>query len=138
MEYFAKNKSPYYGVFQSCIMLFLFTAGMILFFYIIFGNFTMMQGKEKTYCALGFGGLVGSLFSLSCAIAGLFKGTFIIVKNRIVEFFENLSISFKFAIKYYIENIKEYGIVFWIFLTIIAINVAVTIYGFVNHFALID
>ena len=61
-------------------------------------------------------------------MAGLFKGTFSVVWERTKEFFSNLSISLKFAVKYYFENIKEYGIVFWIYFDILSITLAVTIY----------
>ena len=75
---------------------------------------------------------VTTLFNLSCIIAGLFKGTFIVVVRRIRDFFENLTISFKFAIKSYIVDLKEGGITFWIYFLIIVLDVILFAIGLVN------
>ena len=88
-----------------------------------------MSDIQTLYSSLAFGFGVGFLFQFSCVIAGLFKGTLKVVLKRLKEFFSNLSISVKFAYKYYFENIKEEGIVFWIFFTIIGSTLAVTLFG---------
>ena len=74
----------------------------------------------------------GFLFQMGCVIAGLFKGTFKVVVARVKEFFSNLSVNFKFAIKYYWENIKSEGIVFWIYFLIIGSTFAVTLIGIIK------
>lgn len=136
MEYQGKEKSTYYGVWQSCLLLIIVPIAMYFFFNWVFKSFGM-PAEERKYCALAFGFLIGSLFSLSCALAGLFKGTFTVIKNRISEFFGNLSISFKFACRYYWENIKEYGVVFWIFFIIIGATIGTCVYSFIKYFEVI-
>ena len=64
------------------------------------------------YSALMFGFGVTTLFNLACIISGLFKGTFTIVLDRVKDFFENASISFKFAIENYFYDLKTGGITF--------------------------
>ncbi len=133
-----KTKSPYYGVFSSSIFLIGFTALMIFIFDLIFHKLAGLQGLERRYSALCFGSLVGDMFYISCCIAGLLKGKFKVVVNRIKEFKENLAISFKFAIKYYWENIKEEGIAFWIYFIVIFANFALTIYSFTRYFEIFN
>ena len=137
MEYQGKEKSPYYGVLLSSILLISSPFVMYLFFLFIFTRFRPYEVIANRYASISFGCLIAFLFQLSCAIAGLFKGTFKVVIVRLQEFFSNLSISFKFALKYYFENIKSEGIVFWIYFTILASTLFGCILGFVKYFELV-
>ena len=136
MEYEGKNKSPYYGVWQSALLMIAAPVAMYFFFKIPFVTYSKMSKEEIHYCSLAFGCGVAFLFQFSCVIAGLFKGTLKVVINRLKEFFGNLSISVKFAYKYYFENIKEEGVVFWIFFVIITTTLGVTLFGIFSYISI--
>lgn len=133
MEYEGKNKSPYYGVWQTALLLTAAPFLMTLFFKAIFDKYSKMTDPQILFSAMAFGCGVAFMFQLTCIIAGLFKGTLTVVIKRLKEFFGNLSISAKFAFKYYFENIKEEGIVFWIFFVIIGSTLGATIFGIFKY-----
>ena len=62
------------------------------------------------------------------------KGTFKVVINRVKNFFSNLTINFKFAIKYYWDDIKTEGVVFWIYFLIVGTTFAFTLVGIINSY----
>ena len=123
MEENGKNVSPYKGVFLTAF--FLIVAPLFFSFTldIFIGNDTQIE--ILTIIVFGFG--MGILFDLGCIIAGLMTGTFSIVKARVADFFDDLVVSFKFAVQSYFNNIKENGIVFWIYLSIMAATVVIFI-----------
>ena len=134
MEYVGKNKSPYYGVFLSSLLLIIVPILSFLLFFSIMNRYPDLNDQEVIYTSLFFGCGVAWIFQCSCVLAGLLKGTFKVVIDRLKEFFGNLSISIKFAFKYYWENIKSEGVVFWIYFIIINSTLALAIYGGVNYF----
>lgn len=69
--------------------------------------------NNATAQALGFG-VGGTVFHLSCMVAGVFKEGFSAVAKRMADFKINASISFKFAVKCYFEDMKEDGVEFLI------------------------
>ena len=137
MEYEGKNKSPYYGIWQSAVLLTLAPFIMFVFFKVIFHLYTKMTPDQILYSSLAFGAGIASIFQLSCVVAGLFKGTLKVVLLRLKEFFGNLSISVKFAFKYYFENIKQEGIVFWIFFDIITATLGLTIFSIIKYISVL-
>ena len=133
MEYQGKEKSPYYGVWQSAVILTIVPIAVTLFFYWVIGKYSNMNDQQVLYSSIAFGCGVAFLFQLMCIIAGLFKGTLKVVINRLKEFVSNLSISAKFAFTYYFENIKSEGIVFWIFFVIIGTTLFMTLFGVFSY-----
>ena len=69
---------------------------------------------------------------MACIIAGIFKGTIVVIIKRIKEFFETLNISFKLAIKSYFDNVKEDGLVFYIYFIIVGTNLGLALYGLIK------
>ena len=136
MEYDGKNKSPYYGVWQSVLLLTFAPFIMFIFFKWVLHTYSKMTPDQILYSLLAFGSGVAFIFQFSCVIAGLFKGTLKVVIARLKEFFGNLSISVKFAYKYYFENIKEEGVVFWIFFVIITTTLGVTLFGIFSYISI--
>ena len=134
MEYDGKNKSPYHGFILSCLVLILVPCLLFLFVYSIVSKYSNLSKELNVYTAMGFGFCAGTLFHISCIIAGLFKGNFGVVIRRIGDFISNLFISKKLAFKLYKEDIIENGIVFWPYLFIILSCLGLSIYGFVNFF----
>ena len=132
MEYQGKDQNPYKGLLIQVSVLLIIPCLVYILFYTLFLRWTAHTKEEVIAMSLAFGFGIGTLFFLSCAIAGLFKGTFTVVINRVKEFFSNLKISFKFALRYYKENILEYGILFWVYLLVFGINLTLTLIGVNN------
>lgn len=136
MENNGKEKKVYQGVFGSSLILVFIPLLLFTIIYLCVKSDGRGSAELNLYFALMVGLGAGGLFQLSCGLCGLFKGTFKVVVNRVKEFFENLDIGFKFAFKYYIENIKAYGLVFWIYFLIIGTTWGFTIYGIIKSLEL--
>ena len=121
---------PYKGIMVKCIILIIVPLLLYLLFgYLIF-VFQSKFSKElnhATVLTLSFG--VGFLYQMTCVFVGLFKGSLKVVIRRVVDFFANLSISFKFARKMYWDDIVENGVVFWIAFPIIITTLSLALYG---------
>lgn len=141
MEYEGKNKSPYHGLLLSSIMLLLVPIFCTIILYFAF--IKTQKNTAESMCflmALGFGGMIGTLFNISCALAGLYKGTLSVILIRISKLFSNLAISFKYAMKQYFNDLITNGFSFWVYLLVLIINIAMMVVGFVlyiiNYFQL--
>ena len=132
MEYQGKNQDPYKGVIIQVSILLIIPLLVFCLLYLLFTKWTDYSRYEVISVSMAFGYGIGTLFFLSCVLSGLFKGTFIVVVDRIKEFFGNLKISFKFACRYYKENILQYGVLFWIYLLVFIINLTITLIGVFN------
>ena len=136
MEYDGKNQSPYHGFILSCIALIIVPCLLFLLVYSVVNKYSNLSKELTIYTAMGFGFCAGTLFHISCIIAGLFKGNFMVVVRRIGEFFSNFCISKKLAFKLYKEDIIENGVVFWPYLFIILSCLGLSLYGFFKFFTL--
>lgn len=125
MEENGRKVSPYKGVFLTSFFLIIAPLFFSFTIDIFMGNETEIENLSIVF--FGFG--MGIIFDIGCMIAGLMKGTFSVVQNRIATFKDDLIVSFKFACKSYINDIKENGIVFWIYLSIMILTVIVFIYN---------
>lgn len=134
MEYEGKTRSPYKGVLGSSLILISVPVLLFLIVFLIVSKFSNQSSEVDLNFSLMIGVGCGFLFQLSCIIAGLTKGTFKVVTNRVKNFFSNLTINFKFANKYYWEDIRSEGIVFWIYFLIVGSTFAATLIGFINSY----
>ena len=125
MEENGTKYSPYRGVFLTSFFLIIAPLFFCFTIDIFMGNDTTIE--NLTIFVFGFA--MGILFDLGCIIAGLMKGTFDVVKERVKTFFEDLIISIRFALESYFNDIKENGIVFWIYLSIMVATVWLFILG---------
>ncbi len=134
---FNPKKSPYQG--QIAVMLAL--AFPSAFFTLIFyGVISMWQGRFGVTLnwasAKAFGCGIGVVFHLCCSIMGTFKEHRVIVKERVKEFFSDLSISPKTAFKWYFDDLKTNGIAYWIDLLIIGINIWIFVNAVLDFIAI--
>lgn len=136
MEHDGKNISPYKGFWQCCLILIIVPFIPFGIFYAAFAKFSSFSSEMNLYSALGLGFGVGFLFHLSCVLAGLFKGTFKVVVNRIATFLSDLRTSKKLAIMVYKDDLRENGMVFWPYFFIIISNLGVSIFGIVKFISL--
>ena len=105
---------------------------MTLFFYLCIKQNSNYSKEMLLSSSITLGFLVALIFQLSCCLAGLLKGTLKVVLKRLKEFFENLSISFKYAINAYWENLLEFGCSFWLFAGIILFTTGGLAYGIIT------
>ena len=72
---------------------------------------------NKTFaCGVGFG--LGTIFHLSCIVAGAFDEPFILLKRRVADFFENLTVSPSLAFRCYAQDIRDDGVTFTVYFLI--------------------
>ena len=120
-----KSKPWYKGIFFICFFMLLVPIAFSLFFIYV----TKLSRTENLtvgiHTAKLLGCVCGLLFDGTCIITGLFKGTFSVVINRWKEFFLDLKVSFKFAIKNYFYDLVHSGVLFWVLCLIIGITVYV-------------
>ena len=134
MEHEGKTRSPYKGVFGSSLILTVVPILLFLFVLAVVKKFTNQPLSMDVNFSLMVGLGCGFLFQLTCVLSGLMKGTFKVVINRVKNFFSNLTINFKFALKYYWDDIKSEGVVFWIYFLILGTTFTFTLIGIINSY----
>ena len=125
--------NPKVTVKHECFTCLLLPLGTILFCFIIYLAFDKLSsGPEfaNLYYGLAFGCSTSFIFMLAFAVAGGLKNSFNIVVRRWMDFFESLQISFKYAVSEFFEQLKDEGMVFWLYILIMVVQVAVACYGF--------
>ncbi|MBQ4272178.1 MAG: hypothetical protein IJB95_00790 [Clostridia bacterium] len=118
-----KNKSPYHGVPLTAFLMILVPIAAYIFMRILVFKYQAWEQEEineATAKTLGFG--IGLLFHLSLVIAGILKESFLVVVRRVAGFFQDLKFSFKIAWNCYVENIREFGVAFWILFGLIIVH----------------
>ena len=120
MDHEHKNQSPYRGMWAICTVMIVAPIVVYIVFHFLFvecrANSPELNLASARFLASGF----GVLFHLSCAVAGAFKEPFAVVRNRVADFFGNLTVSLRFALKYYWEDMKLEGVAFLIYFIIMA------------------
>lgn len=132
------KKSPYRGILFTLIFLIGVPVGLYFFLKVILTTnapYREYDLNKYTAQALGFG--CGFLFQMCCVLCGLFKQSFKAVTKRVVNFFSNLTVSFKFAFTMYFDEIKEDGVVFWFYFYIIVFTAYFSVNGFINVISLL-
>ena len=129
MENENKKKSPYSGLWVSLLLLIGVPVSLFILFYVIIISNNLLGKELGLYTSLTFGFGIGLLFQFGCVVAGIFKEPVNAIIKRVKEFFEDLIISFGYAVKSYFENIKKDGFLFWIYLYIILFTLAIVAFS---------
>lgn len=106
----------------TCALVLIGTALFSLFIFYIFDKLSSGPKHANIYYGFGFGSAAGFLFMVSFIIAGGLKNSFSIVQERWADFIENLKISFGFALKDFFTHIKNEGMVFWLYILVMIIQ----------------
>ncbi len=125
--------SPYRGIVLHIFALVFPSVIMTWMFHAVIERWQPQFSAELNWAsakALGCG--IGVIFHLSLFLFNQFWEPFGAVKNRVRDFFENLSISPKMAFSSYIQDIKDHGIVFWIYFAIISANFGIALDAFLD------
>ena len=124
----------------TCALLAVSTFLFSLLIYAAFSSFSRGPEETNIYYGFGFGCATSFVFMLAFIVAGGLKNSYEIVVSRWMDFFESLQISFKFAISEFFENIKDDGMVFWLYILIMIIQVYVAYYCFsflIDYFGIV-
>ncbi len=133
------KKSPYHGILFGCFYLIVVPAAIFIVLYLAINiSWSQQQysGEINLATAKAFGCGCGSVFHLSCIIVGQLRESFHTVVERVKEFFINLFVSPALAVKCYWMDLKDGGVVFWIYLAVMGFNLYLTVDGFMDFFAL--
>ena len=109
---------PYRGFLVTCIVL----VGIPLLFFLLIrlwvnaGTPFPLPQNQRFAQGVGFG--LGTVFHLSCIVAGAFTEPFLLLQRRIVDFFENLMVSPSLAFRCYAEDVRDDGVTFTVYFLI--------------------
>lgn len=134
---FKPKKSPYQGLWAFILFMLLPSIVMSVIAYYAISRFQGQFGRDLNLASaktVGFG--LGICFHISCIIVGAFNEDFNAVKTRVKEFINNLTVSPKFALKWYWEDVKTLGLAFYIDLALLGLNVYVFADALRDYFAL--
>ena len=101
----------------------------LVFRAVIFENQTKFKDVVNEASAMGLGFGVGTVFHIACFIAGVFKDGIAVVLKRMSDFKDNLALSFGFAVKCYLQDMKEDGIEFLIELALMVTCLVLALKG---------
>lgn len=134
-----QNKSPYHGMLVAAVVMTLPSPIVTLVMYLLFNEFQPQFSHElnlTSAVAVGFG--VGTVYHMCCVITGAFADHWAVVKNRVKEFFADLTVSFPLAITWWYNDVKTNGLAFWIDTTILSLNFAVFLNGLIHFLKMMD
>lgn len=129
----AEKKSPYHGLGIVCAIL---IGVPFIFFWVFYGCFTLWGNKDgvlNVYGSIAFASMVGTLFHISLIITGLWKEPLQKIGTRISSFLEYYPIVKRKAFSVYLDDIKEDGIVFWIYLFIFLAILFCAVFFFLTY-----
>ncbi len=134
MDHQRKNGSPYAGIWAGIIILLIVPWSMYALFDNRFAVWLTRFSPEFNNASariVGFG--LGAMFHIFCMFSGAFKPTWQAVGTRMRNFKENLSVSFRYAVKEYGKDMKSDGVVFLIYSLVMLSNVillGIAVYDF--------
>lgn len=109
---------PYRGFLVTCIALIGIPLLFVLLIRLWINAGTPFPLPKNQSFAIGVGFGLGTVFHLSCIVAGAFTEPFLLLKRRIVDFFENLAVSPSLAFRCYLQDIRDDGVTFTVYFLI--------------------
>ncbi len=119
-----EEKSIYNGMLVKILFMCLPSILLTWLFYETINFYEPQFGYELNWNSaklLGTG--MGIIIHLLFLLDGAFKKDFAIVTNRIKDFFSYLSVSPKGVLKLYWDDVRENGMTFWIYFSVIIVNI---------------
>lgn len=126
------NKISFKNDLATALMIAIGTFLFVLFIKGIFAATKGLNDKISLYYGFAFGSGLSALFYLTFIISGGLRNAYNITVKRWSTLFEDLGISFKFAIKEYFNNIKEEGIALVCYIIVLIAQIITSYYGFVK------
>ncbi len=126
---FHRAKSPYDGVPVICAAMLLPPVCLYAVLRLLFRSWMhyslAIQKAECLAFAFGIGFIVTMLF----VISGGLKKPFKVMVSRLKDFFGDIGISAKLAFSCYWDAVKTDGVVFWIYMALIVLNLGLCLKG---------
>lgn len=122
-----KHQSPYRGFWVVLLALILVPNVLFLIVKGALANFSKFPPEMDHLTAKVIGLGCGSLFHMICFVGGAFTPSWQAVKYRVGEFFENLVVGVGYAITTYLEDMRDDGVTFIIYMAVILVNLVVVV-----------
>lgn len=126
----SEYQSPYKGILIG--LSFVIGAPIATYFFI----YTLLEWndyhKQVELTARVIGSGIGVCLHLGMIIQGMLSDSWRVVKNRVCEFFANLTIGIGFAIGQYFRDLKQNGIVFILYMVPISVCFVIFIIALIN------
>lgn len=134
--HFGTVQSPYKGFFINLFFINIVPIGLFLIIYFLFAKINpSCTSAEKVYSAMIFGFGVGSLSNVALCVTGVMNDPFYMLCLRMENLFDNIGVlPFKNIVSDYLEDLKDYGIVFWIYLYNMLAYVFLAVFGYFKYF----
>ncbi len=137
MEHEGKEKSPYKGIFVSCFFMIFVPVGCFALFAWLLPKVQDFSAElnRATAQTIGFG--IGVLYDFIGIFSGAFKDGAAAVAERMGNFRENIAVSFGYACKEYLKDMKSGGVVLLILLSIMALTIAFFVGGLTTALSIV-
>ena len=133
-EGLTKKKHPYLELITACIAMLGFPYLTYILFSAVMKEYSKYSPALISAQAEALSGMIGVAFAGILLLSGLFKEPYRIMKERWLEFFEDISYGLKdIAFRSFRKNIRENGINFVAFLLLTALQFWITFDG-INRF----
>lgn len=132
-----KKQSPYRGF--GVILFFLITVPLGLFSLVkaVLDEYSTYSPALDMATAKALGCGFGFLFHMVCVLSGVLDAGWDAVKYRLREFVENLIVGPGYAFRTYLEDMRDDGVTFIIYLAVILGNLSIVVGGAQDAFALL-
>lgn len=132
-----KRQSPYRGMWVMLPILILVPLGLFMIVNAVLKEYSSYPDAFDLATAKAMGCFFGFLFHMICVISGVLTDGWEAVKYRMGEFVENLIIGVGYAFRSYLESMRDDGVVFIIYSSVIIANFAVLADGVSDVLALL-
>lgn len=133
-EGLTKKKHPYLELITACVAMLGFPHLTYILFSAVMKEYSKYSPALISAQAEALSGMIGVAFAGILLLSGLFKEPYRIMKERWLEFFEDISYGLKdTAFRSFRKNIRENGINFVAFLLLTALQFWITFDG-INKF----
>ncbi len=132
-----KKQSPYRGFWVILLFLILVPLGLFSLVKAALDEYSRFSDALDLATAKALGCGFGFLFHMICMLSGVLTSGWEALKYRLQEFAENLTVSPGYAFRTYLEDMRDDGVTFIIYLAVILVNLSVVIDGVRDAIALL-
>lgn len=137
MENENKRQSPYRGFWVIMLFLILVPLGLFVLVNVLLEEYSPYSAALDFATARALGCGFGFLFHMICILSGVLTAGWQALKYRIGEFVENLIVGVGYACKSYLEDMRDDGVTFILYVAVIAANFTIMADGICDAIALL-
>ena len=132
-----KKQSPYRGFWVILFFLIMVPFGLFSVVKAVLDEYSRYSPELDMATAKALGCGFGFLFHMVCVFSGVLDAGWDAVKYRLREFVENLIVGPVYALRTYLEDMRDDGVTFIIYLAVILGNLSSVVGGAQDAFALL-